>query len=480
MKKFVCAFLTLAMLLSSASAFAAEAEERVTVMMDGEQMQFDVEPVIEDGRTLVPFRAIFEALGCIVDYYGADGLQTVFAYRGDGGLMMTIGENKMYFNNEESALDVPAKIVNDRTLVPLRAVSEAFDTEVVWLEEVKTVCLYPKRGAHKIKSVTSNQELKNDEGVTLIHASYSYPVIENPDENPMIDKINEEYKAFAEAFLKEAEGEMEDAQMLYEQMGKGDFTPYEHMLTYTVDTDRKGLLSVTNHEYYYKGGAHGTLLKTSRNFDLKSGTELKLSDILSGDSETEIPQMIYDVFVKYFEEQVGEEFDAEWAQQLENEIENVRYYLTDDSLVLYFDVYSVAPYVFGTPSVAIPYQENLFSLELTDANLDEYTFTLDGNPTTGYSWQIVSMDSERLEVREEYIESEHEEDIVGAGGTYKYTVKGLKQGNTALQLAYIPAGKNINDAEKAMTIELYVDKNNKITILDTDDDVEKVSIAPGM
>ena len=45
----------------------------------------------------------------------------------------------MYFNEEEKALEVPAKITNDRTLVPLRAISEAFECEVNWYEDTKTI-----------------------------------------------------------------------------------------------------------------------------------------------------------------------------------------------------------------------------------------------------------------------------------------------------------------------------------------------------
>lgn len=479
MKKIISIVLTLVMLLSSITVLAADTD-KVTVNMNGAEMQFDVEPIIENGRTLVPFRAIFEALGCSVSYYSKDGIQTVSAYRGDDNLMITIGENKMYFGAKEITLDVPAKIVNDRTLVPLRAVSEAFDTEVIWYDDINTVGLYPKSGAHKITSVTVNKDIKNNEGVTLVNVAYSYPVIENREQSKFIDQINAEYKANAESFLKQAEADYEDAQMLYEQMGAEDFLPYENSLTYTVNTDRMGILSITNHKYYYTGGAHGTSIKESRNFNLTSGTELKLDDILNGSLDGEIYVMVYDVFVKYFEEAAGEEFNAEWAELIGSETKNVRYYITDDSLVLYFDVYSVAPYAFGTPSVEIPYNENTFRIDLKNAKLDEYKFELEGNPTTGYKWEIIGVDNERLNISEEYVQKDNTEGLVGVGGTYKYTVKGLKPGNASLELAYIQAGKSVNDAEKAFIADVYVDKNNKITILNIDDDVEKVKIEPGL
>lgn len=460
MKKLVSLFLITAALAGAVQT--AFAEDNVTVNINGVKMDFDVEPIVENGRTLVPFRAIFEALGCAVGYYASDGVQTVSAHRGNDSLMLNIGKNSMYFDSNEIELDVPAKIVEDRTLVPLRAVSEAFDTEVIWLDDINTVCLYPKRGAHSITPVTVNKDIKNEDGVTLINISCSYPVIESYEQNEYIDRINDEYKKAAESFLQEAESNREAAQLQYEQT-EGSFQPYEIMRTYTVNTDRNGLLSITDHDYSYMGGAHGMSIMLSRNFNLTDEKELKLDDILTGSLDDEIYQLVYSVFVNHFEAAAGDGFNAEWAQQIESEIENVKYYLKDDSLVLYFDVYQAAPYAFGTPCVEIPYNENIFRIELKDTKLDEYSFEFECG--SGYQWHIVSADSERLGINE-----------TTENGKYSCTVKGLKKGNTTLELAYIQNGKFINDAEKALTVEIYVDKDNKITILDTDDNVENIKI----
>lgn len=95
-------------------------------------------------------------------------------------------------------------------------------------------------------------------------------------------------------------------------------------------------------------------------------------------------------------------------------------------------------------------------------------------------WQIVGLDNERIEVNEEYIPGENSESLVGVGGTYKYTVKGLKQGNATLELAYIRAGVSLEEALRAMTVDLYVSKDNKITIFNIDNNVDKIKIDPGM
>ena len=109
----------------------------ILVELNGQPINFDQPPIIIDGRTLVPLRAIFEALGATVDWDG--NTQTVTATRDNKVIKITIGDNKLYVNNNVTVLDVPAQIINDRTLVPVRAVSEAFGCNVDWDGETRTV-----------------------------------------------------------------------------------------------------------------------------------------------------------------------------------------------------------------------------------------------------------------------------------------------------------------------------------------------------
>lgn len=111
----------------------------VGVTLDGEKIEFDQNPVIKKGRTLVPVRAIFEALGASVDWN--QETQTVTSVLGDKTVKLTIDSNIMYVNDKEIKLDVAAEIINSRTLVPVRAVSEAFECKVNWEDSSKTVII---------------------------------------------------------------------------------------------------------------------------------------------------------------------------------------------------------------------------------------------------------------------------------------------------------------------------------------------------
>ena len=113
------------MLITSA-AIPVMADEDIKVKLDGNTLSFDVPPQIINDRTMVPLRAIFEALGASVDWN--QQTKTVTSVKGDTTIKLTIDSNTMYVNGNAVTLDTPACVVNDRTLVPVRAISEAYQT----------------------------------------------------------------------------------------------------------------------------------------------------------------------------------------------------------------------------------------------------------------------------------------------------------------------------------------------------------------
>lgn len=111
----------------------------IKVMLNDEKVLFDVLPTITDGRTLVPLRAIFEALGAKVEWNGET--QTITATKDDKTVVLTIGSNEMTVDGETKTLDVSAQIIDGRTLVPVRAISEAFGCSVDWNDAERTVII---------------------------------------------------------------------------------------------------------------------------------------------------------------------------------------------------------------------------------------------------------------------------------------------------------------------------------------------------
>jgi len=113
------------------AAFANEQEEKpISIIVNGNEVTFDSPPIIEDGRTLVPLRAIFESLEADVQWDPIE--RKVTSTKGDTTIVLYIGNREAWVNGESVILDVPPIIVNGRTLVPVRFVSESFGGDVKW------------------------------------------------------------------------------------------------------------------------------------------------------------------------------------------------------------------------------------------------------------------------------------------------------------------------------------------------------------
>lgn len=113
------------------------APQEIKVIINGELLTCDQPPVMLNDRILVPLRAIFEKLGAQVIWN--ESSQSVNATKSETSVSLAIGGTVMYVNNSEKMLDVPAQLINGRTLVPVRAVSEAFGCNVSWNETDSTV-----------------------------------------------------------------------------------------------------------------------------------------------------------------------------------------------------------------------------------------------------------------------------------------------------------------------------------------------------
>ncbi len=137
LKKITAVLLILILALSTV-AFAEN--EKITVTLDGEAISFDVEPQLINDRTMVPIRAVSDALGAFLVWNPEDF--SILLTKNDTVVMLQIDNPRLFKNNEVVELDSPPVIVNNsRTLVPLRAISESFGVNVEWVPEEMTVKL---------------------------------------------------------------------------------------------------------------------------------------------------------------------------------------------------------------------------------------------------------------------------------------------------------------------------------------------------
>jgi len=145
-----CAALALSILTITTLTPQASAQPSgpaVSVLIDGLPVSFDVKPVIRNGRILVPFRAIAEALNVKVAWDGST--RTVLATDAETSIRLQIGRYTAFRNEAVLSLDVPPQLVGGRTMIPLRFFSEAFGCQVVWDDR-----LYGARIASSPKPMT--------------------------------------------------------------------------------------------------------------------------------------------------------------------------------------------------------------------------------------------------------------------------------------------------------------------------------------
>lgn len=157
MKKILSILLTLVFAMSMLTGCSAAentnnaAEDFVLTMQIGNPMmtvngaETEIDPgrgtvpVVQDDRTLVPIRAIIEAMGGTVNW--DEETQTVLLELGGDVITLNIGNIAAYLNETKHTLDVAPATINDRTMLPIRFIAESFKFKVDWVQETQTITI---------------------------------------------------------------------------------------------------------------------------------------------------------------------------------------------------------------------------------------------------------------------------------------------------------------------------------------------------
>jgi hypothetical protein len=178
MKK-ILALTTAAMLMLSAMSVTSYAGDGITLIVNGETVDFtgDQEPIIQNGRTLVPFRAAFEKMGAVVNWYSESNYCEATYDKTTVGI--AINDTTVSLGDgSEIKSDVPAQIINSRTMVPLRVLSESIGAKVVWDADTKTITVTtPEIGGITPTKVNYETKMGTATGNTNVDILFSYPVI---------------------------------------------------------------------------------------------------------------------------------------------------------------------------------------------------------------------------------------------------------------------------------------------------------------
>lgn len=353
MKKLLLGTLAAALLF----CVPATAHPPITVTVDGTPLTFDQPPIIQNDRTLVPMRKIFEALDAEV--FWDEPNQSVTAVQGTDVILFQIGKAELYKNGQLAyTMSVPAQIQNDRTLVPLRAIAESLGAEVNWdginyaiqilsagnslpsLPETELPDTPQKGGyAKTVKApdgtVVLNIDLRCDEITSGAAATIN---------GVMANETYGQGQAFLQAYTEKALAD-------YAKNPK-DFRAYYYMGTYTLTRAENGyasfLASVSSND-----GTKESVTYFSHTYDLKTGQECTLSDLVS-DSRKDLEYLWQQSFTALIEAD-SDAFYADAKDRLAKHLDQVYFYLTGRGIVFYLSPGVIAPPESGAVSFEIAY-----------------------------------------------------------------------------------------------------------------------------
>lgn len=334
-------------LMALCIAVPALAHPPITVYVDQQEVVFsDQAPVIVDDRTLVPMRRIFEAMDASVTW--DEPSQTITSTRGSDVVTMTIGKTQVYKNGQVVyTMDVPAQIMQDRTMVPIRAVAVAFGANVAW-DGVHYVIDISTDGTSTAGGNISKQ-IHADDGTLLATVSLTYLPLAS--DSIVADKINKNiYDQMAQKAAVMTE-QLETAAKAAYNKNSAVFQPYYYMGTYQAKGEDSDFASVVLEERTFLGGVETKTLSADT-YNMKNGSAAPLTDIVT-DSEKELETLAEKGFAAIIQEN-PDAFYSDARDRLEKNLEDVGFYLDKNTVVFYLNGGVLGPVDTGVVAFSVP------------------------------------------------------------------------------------------------------------------------------
>lgn len=133
----------------------------ISLYVNGEKISTTMNPIQLDGRVLVPAREVFTPMGATVGW-DAKAKQVTVTYKGTT-MILTVNQKVVLLNGKKVELDVPAKIINDKVMIPVRFISEQLGFKVDWNGSKRTVSIteptstVQKPSVEEVPSVSSQE-----------------------------------------------------------------------------------------------------------------------------------------------------------------------------------------------------------------------------------------------------------------------------------------------------------------------------------
>lgn len=199
------------------------------------------------------------------------------------------------------------------------------------------------------------------DGVQMVRAAIEYPVFSSRRFQAAARNMNAYYSSKARAAMKYAATSLRQAAIAdyqYRKENNFPFHSYELDMNSVVTLNYRCVASLYTDQYEYTGGAHGSVIRTSTSWALRTGRMISLKDLFPHNPQ--YARQIKQEIKRQISEQIaaGEDvyFD-DYEELVEKTFDEEQFFLTNDALVIYFQQYDIAPYSSGLPEFQIPYSK---------------------------------------------------------------------------------------------------------------------------
>ncbi|MEJ8307359.1 PdaC/SigV domain-containing protein [Saccharibacillus sacchari] len=282
------------------------------------------------GNTYVPVKALAKAAGLSLTYDKMSGQYTLGT--SPNKLTLSAYEGQVWIGAGGVGLQAEGRVSGGTMYVPLSVLRDYAGIDGVWNASTKTVAL---KAAASTGITIAEKTLKKTSGETVI--DIRYPELSGSAAG--IAKINATLKQHAEAFLADFEAQMKD----YGPLDNEDLH-YEADGGYMIAYNKDGLLSVVTQDYGYYGGAHGGTVQSGYNFNVKTGKEVALAQLLGANTN----------YRAAVDKKIAAEFKKQGSLLETDGFKTIGsdpgFYVTNGGFTIFFQQYEYTPYAAGIPS----------------------------------------------------------------------------------------------------------------------------------
>lgn len=215
-------------------------------------------------------------------------------------------------------------------------------TQVLVMALVMVGLFYVGAGAYYVG--TDTVIVKNE----YVDVSLSVPVLQSLEDWLIQEYLNTKIRSEHISFAYEVAQDANRSYTIWQSESSYPFHSFEAFSKFAVKYSDANVLSLVTDFYEYAGGAHGMTIKHATNIDLKSGTKKALFDVIE---EADVVTILAQVNA-----QVALEPENYFANQLPiNHINETDFYLTEEGLVVFYQLYEIAPYSSGIREFVIPW-----------------------------------------------------------------------------------------------------------------------------